>query len=811
MDHMQRWLKFCFILIITFAVLITGVFIKREALMLHFSKNYLAEYEISLTCSDVKLDSSLNLVIDKLCIKHALFDVQITKAHVQWFYESGFGLSKIDVSLASIQGIKPLLIESSNTSLQPLKKMHSILEQISQFNLAVPISINKLTYKSFNSNKDYQGHLSALNNDYKLQLNTASQVNVLTTVLNIKNNEINAKVTVNAHETLDFLAQHNIALPVEIKSDLTVKGSINSEFQWKDNLLHIKQHTEKLRLKSQKGIFGSGAFELDHDVTWHAKIDGNVIDLEFEPQSKVALDYKQKPFLELLDKKRVPHYVLNLLKDNKKEHLVFEPKGQFKVNFEQQSIKLDAFTILAPQLEKVSYLRLNDLYSTFTASDVKTDFILNSELDILKHMTQEATLVNLSGQINKKLTELEISFKPDSNIILKNVKTDALIIPDLKFQLMGEVNLFTQSDTHFDLNLLSQANKSQLNNIIKTKEILIDTKITGSLRDINISGSTVLDNIKMAEYFVSGEISKPFIDIYMQQISLNSVLALNIANKPDIALIDGALSYQLKGQLTDINNVRDNDFVLSVNVSNVIGEINDTWFEELNWQQDFILQKGEVKTKALENNLSIKNIDVGTPITDLSVSSAINFINDNLKVDLTDFNANAFGGSFNIPVINWPIDSEKTVEINLEQIDLSKIIELEKQQGIQVTGKVSGKIPVFIGDNITIENGKLYNIGEGIIRIKDNPGVESLKQSSTELALAFEALDNLHYHQLNADVSMYDNGRMLLDTVIKGRNPDLDNEVNLNLNINYDLIGLIKSLRIADDVQSEINQKLQQH
>jgi hypothetical protein len=56
---------------------------------------------------------------------------------------------------------------------------------------------------------------------------------------------------------------------------------------------------------------------------------------------------------------------------------------------------------------------------------------------------------------------------------------------------------------------------------------------------------------------------------------------------------------------------------------------------------------------------------------------------------------------------------------------------------------------------------------------------------------------------------MYDDGRMLLDTVIKGRNPDLDNEVNLNLNINYDLLGLIKSLRIADNMESEIIQKSQ--
>jgi hypothetical protein len=45
---------------------------------------------------------------------------------------------------------------------------------------------------------------------------------------------------------------------------------------------------------------------------------------------------------------------------------------------------------------------------------------------------------------------------------------------------------------------------------------------------------------------------------------------------------------------------------------------------------------------------------------------------------------------------------------------------------------------------------------------------------------------------------------MLLATAIKGRNPDLDNEVNLNLNLNYDLLGLLESLDITDQIENEI-------
>ena len=80
---------------------------------------------------------------------------------------------------------------------------------------------------------------------------------------------------------------------------------------------------------------------------------------------------------------------------------------------------------------------------------------------------------------------------------------------------------------------------------------------------------------------------------------------------------------------------------------------------------------------------------------------------------------------------------------------------------------------------------------------------------TTELKLAFDALENLHYHHLSSEVSMIDDGYMLLVTEIKGRNPDLDNEVNLNLNLSYDLLGLLESLNITEHFESKVLESLQ--
>lgn len=56
---------------------------------------------------------------------------------------------------------------------------------------------------------------------------------------------------------------------------------------------------------------------------------------------------------------------------------------------------------------------------------------------------------------------------------------------------------------------------------------------------------------------------------------------------------------------------------------------------------------------------------------------------------------------------------------------------------------------------------------------------------------------------------MTDDGQMYLETVIKGVNPDLDNEVNFNLNLDYDLLGLLQSALISKNVEQQVNEKVQ--
>jgi hypothetical protein len=175
-----------------------------------------------------------------------------------------------------------------------------------------------------------------------------------------------------------------------------------------------------------------------------------------------------------------------------------------------------------------------------------------------------------------------------------------------------------------------------------------------------------------------------------------------------------------------------------------------------------------------------------------------------------DISGNLLGGTFELNQVQWPLSQIKPIELNLTEIDLEKLLALDKKQGIVVTGSISGHLPIYYnGKRPLIKEGHLYNVSSGVIQVFNNPAVEALQSENTQLKLAFDALQNLHYHHLSSQASMADDGYMLLLTTIKGQNPDLQNEVNFNLNLSYDLLGLFESLTITEQFENQVINGLQ--
>ncbi|MBL4900641.1 MAG: YdbH domain-containing protein, partial [Colwellia sp.] len=488
----------------------------------------------------------------------------------------------------------------------------------------------------------------------------------------------------------------------------------------------------------------------------------------------------------------------------------------------------------------------------------QSNFTLAAQLDVsaLQPLSKQPAIITATGVIKQNQDDWQIKLGLNTQITLSALSLAAttgdkadISAANLATKVQGAISIAKDISTARDnnpqqkstqskakpagkislaLQLSSELSRLQLAKVIHIKRLQLTADISGNSENISVNGQVVADNVAVAKINISGALAQPKLEVLANEVLITDLLALNVNLPVDVKLIDGKLSYHLIGPLQDLAELMDepmtssinNTMKLSISLQDITGEIGGTWLQDLNWQQTLRLEKGHITSmsqgKSPVNNLRIAMIESAVPIENFSAQIQLNFQQQRLALMANNMRGEILGGSFNIAKAQWPFQAERSVNVQLNSIDLEKLLDLDQQQSIVVTGNISGHLPVYFdGQQCLIKAGELHNVSNGIIQVMNNAAVVELKASSTELKLAFDALQNLHYHQLTSAVSMADDGYMLLATVIKGRNPELDNEVNLNLNLNYDLLGLLQSLNITEQLEKRIikhsQQKIQQH
>ena len=671
----------------------------------------------------------------------------------------------------------------------------------------------------------------------------------------------------------DHNLEQNIRLPSSVsalKKVIQANGEFHSLINYQDDKLTIKSQLNAFKLAANEGIKNSGPFQL----TGELNIDGEVnfdtnnadsnpqIAIQFNANNKLQLQFSHPHLIGQLDENLLATELISLLNDNPVNQLIFRPNGtlSYQVNTQQLSLSGIEITaqnhatqvpasITAPPTHQLNInnivLDLNNLLavSNKRTSDndsninddpspksplkdkllTELDFALDSALIVfpMKSFTSEAMAIKLQGSVRQSSTETLINIAENSFLSINNmalstkqnsVDKKRLTIKNITSHLQGNIHLQDQQAMRLNVKIDSQANNLRAAKILDIKSLMLNSVIIGSLDNININTRLSADTVPLGNLAISGTVEKPNISLTASTLSLTDLLSLNIKLPAKVALVDGALSYSVEGQISDWAAIENTPLTISLAITSVSGEVEGIWLQELNWQQNFNYFAGKLSTRNnSEENLTVALIDTPTPIAKLSISTALSYQKD-FKVSVTKLKGDILGGSFSIPKVQWPLEHGHSVNVQLTHIDLEQVLALDKKQGIVVTGNISGQLPIsFDGEKYTMEKGKLHNVSNGLIQVLNNPAVNELKANNSQLKLAFDALQNLHYHQLSSDVSMADDGYMLLETVIKGRNPDLDNDVNLNLNLSYDLLGLLESLSITEQFEQRIIKGLQKN
>jgi len=196
----------------------------------------------------------------------------------------------------------------------------------------------------------------------------------------------------------------------------------------------------------------------------------------------------------------------------------------------------------------------------------------------------------------------------------------------------------------------------------------------------------------------------------------------------------------------------------------------------------------------------------------LSPKGTLSFGYDRLNPDrasLSDCSAEIFGGSVALHHIDYDMQKkEGETELQLNNIPLQKLLDLQGTKKVYATGTVRGTIPVRMkNDLFEIKDGGMNAEQSGQIIYATTP--EERASANQGLRTTYEALSNFLYVQLLSSINMAPDGKSAITIQLKGTNPDFQSgrPIELNLNVEQNMLDLMRSLSISSNVEQIITEK----
>ena len=203
-------------------------------------------------------------------------------------------------------------------------------------------------------------------------------------------------------------------------------------------------------------------------------------------------------------------------------------------------------------------------------------------------------------------------------------------------------------------------------------------------------------------------------------------------------------------------------------------------------------------------------------IDELRAGPVLSDIQGNVGLDsgayITQTQAQLMGGSMFLDklYVTGLEQPQENAIITLNGIDASKLIALEPQQGITISGILGAKLPVRLTQKgVSVENGRIYSEQAGKLTIDNNAAFNAVKAQQQQLGPMLSMLENLDIHDIQADVDLKNDGWLNMAMRIKGENPDHKQEVNFNYNHEENIYTLFKALRLSDEITQKVEQEYQ--
>lgn len=245
----------------------------------------------------------------------------------------------------------------------------------------------------------------------------------------------------------------------------------------------------------------------------------------------------------------------------------------------------------------------------------------------------------------------------------------------------------------------------------------------------------------------------------------------------------------------------------------VSGEFNGLSFDQLNYplrlsfeKESMTLEKGPLEIASLKSGVTVMNLRgiLGAQKMDLL---------SGYDIEIPSVQMELFSGLLKAENIFYNSERPKAkFQLDFVALNLQELIAFQKQDNISGTGLLDGTLPVEILRNELV-------IKDGIVRARAPGGrisyfadesLSSVASANAGFKLAIEALRNFQYQVLEGKMNFSALGNMDLALRLEGNNPEWNKgrPVHFNLTISENVLDLLKSMRMAEDLSGALENKM---
>lgn len=235
--------------------------------------------------------------------------------------------------------------------------------------------------------------------------------------------------------------------------------------------------------------------------------------------------------------------------------------------------------------------------------------------------------------------------------------------------------------------------------------------------------------------------------------------------------------------------------------SGVTGEFDGILFAEAAHTSSLSTNNGTISFSPLVFDVGIVDSGILTSNIHGQIDISQKAVNDRFSLILQDMKGDVLGGQFSVSSGAIYPELAKEWNIKLDELSLAELVPPSDEFKVTVTGKVSGDIPVELLDSGPIvKQGRLRNISNGEIRVQQNATIQAISGGNEQVSRGMNYLSNLQFTELRCEVTMTEDATVLLKNHVVGRNPDLDQAIELNYNHEQNFFMWLKLLRAGERI-----------